>query len=238
MRGVFVTGTDTGVGKTVVSAAFLLALRGTGIDAAYMKPISTGCAMAGGRLFSPDVRFVGGICPLEDDDGLVNPIAFAPPIDPLSASAMAEKEIGMHVIMEAFSELSRKHEILIVEGIGGIAVPLGNGFDVCDLIRELGLPAIVVMRPSLGTVNHTIMTVDYARRRGVEVRGLVVNSSSSQRPGLAARIGPGLVGGILDLPVIARIDYDPDLSRNPEKALRRFGPGLAEWATEEFKPWH
>ncbi|MDP8247230.1 MAG: dethiobiotin synthase [Candidatus Tritonobacter lacicola] len=239
MRGIFITGTDTGVGKTVVSAALLLALRGKSIDAGYMKPVATGCVVKDGRLVSPDVQFIREVCDIEDDDGLVSPVVFAPPVDPLTASAMAGRSIEMRVLEDAYEELSGRHGFLVVEGIGGIAVPLGPGFDVCDLISALDLPALVVIRPSLGTINHTILTVDYAMRRGVDVLALVVNSASPGRAaGPAGRTGPELIERKLGIPVIAWLDYAPDFERDPDGSLLRLGPGLADRVAGIFKGWH
>lgn len=237
-RGIFITGTDTGVGKTVVSAVLLLALREAGIDAGYMKPVATGCITEAGRLVSPDVKFIREVCRLEDDDRLVNPVAFARPVDPLSASLMERKSIEIHGLRKAYDELSKRHGFLIVEGIGGIAVPINRDIDVCGLISVLGLPALVVIRPSLGTINHTIMTLDYAGSRGVDVLGLVVNSAAPCPGGPADRTGPELIKRTLGLPVVACVDHDPDLARDPAGAIRRAGQALAKWAVEEFNGWN
>ena len=237
MRGIFVTGTDTGVGKTVVCAALVHAFREKGIDAGYMKPVATGCALVEDRIICPDVEFVAKACGLDDDLDTVNPVSFTPPVDPLSASAMVGEPVDTGRITAAFEELSERHEFLVVEGIGGIAVPIGAGFDVCGLIALLSLPAIVVMRPDLGTINHTVLTVDYARRRGVGVLGLVVNSPSGACRGPSARTGPAAAAEILGLPVIAEIGHDPEIAASPDRSIRRLAAQLAGWV-EVVKDWN
>ena len=171
--GVFVTGTDTGVGKTVVTAAIATALKGHGVDAGIMKPIATGVTESQGSLSDPAwLRSVTGVT---DPPDLIAPYRFGSPAAPLVAAAHAGQLIELSRILDAFQSLCARHDCVIVEGVGGVLVPLTADLFVTDMAKRLGLPALVVARATLGSINHTLLTLDCLRSRGVPVLGLVFN---------------------------------------------------------------
>lgn len=173
-RGVFITGTDTGVGKTIVTAAVVTALKAEGIDAGVMKPIATG--VPAGEAGRSDPQWLLSISGVGDGLDIVNPYRFRIPAAPLVAAAHAIAAIDLHRLTEAFSVLAARHECVIVEGIGGVLVPVTPDLFVVDLIKQLEVPTLVVARSGLGSINHTLLTLECLRSRGVRILGLVFNN--------------------------------------------------------------
>ena len=181
-RGVFVTGTDTGVGKTWIAAGLVRRLRAAGIDAVPVKPVQTGAIRdARGRLAAPDVDEALALAGLpltpEERDALA-PYVFEPACSPHLAARLAGVRIELVRIAAAAARLAERHGALVVEGAGGVLVPLGRVATMLDLAAALALPAVVVARAGLGTLNHTLLTVEALRRGGVSVRGVVLNDAA------------------------------------------------------------
>ncbi|MFO0753076.1 MAG: dethiobiotin synthase [Thermodesulfovibrionales bacterium] len=225
-RGVFVTGTDTGVGKTMISAALLLGLRGRGREVGAMKPVETGCPADGRVLVPSDGVFLRETAGMDDSLDLIAPSRFAPPLAPLVAAEQEGTSVDLDSIMDAYRKLSEKYDFLVVEGAGGLLVPLRDGavscppsafrrpspYFVCDLIREMGLPAVVVARPALGTINHTLLTVDHALREGVTVLGVIVNQCGPPGDTLAEKTNPDVLRRLCPVPVLGTFPYSASLS--------------------------
>jgi len=164
-RGYFVTATDTGVGKTFVAAALATALRARGRDVAVFKPVQSGALAADP---AGDAALLGADCVY----------AFRTPLAPLIAARIEGRQIELEPILERARELEQGHEILLVEGAGGLLTPLSDDLDVAGLAAALGLPLVVVARAGLGTVNHALLTIEAARARGLEIAGVVLNGDS------------------------------------------------------------
>ena len=166
-RGYFVTATDTGVGKTFITAALATALRAHGRDVAVFKPVQSGATAddpAG------DAVLLGADCVY----------AFTASLAPLVAARAEGRTIELEPVLARARELAREHELLLVEGAGGLLVPLAEGLDLADLAVALGLPLVVVARAGLGTVNHTLLTIEAAKARGLELAGIVLNGKSDE----------------------------------------------------------
>jgi len=176
MRGLFVTGTDTGVGKTEVSCALIAAARADGLDLAAMKPAQSGVE-PGEPSDADRLRQAAGDL---DPPELVCPYTFAAPLAPGVAARLAGVEVRLEVILEAARTLAGRHAALLVEGAGGLLVPLTARQSYADLAVALGLPVLVVARAGLGTVNHTALTVEALRARGLAVAGVVLNRTSPE----------------------------------------------------------
>jgi len=166
-RGFFVTATDTGVGKTFVTAALATALRARGRDVAVFKPVQSGATAEDP---SGDAVLLGADCVF----------AFAAPLAPLVAARAEGRTIELEPILARARELAREHELLLVEGAGGLLVPLAEDLDLADLAVALGLPLVIVARAGLGTVNHTLLTIEAARARGLKLAGVVLNGRSDE----------------------------------------------------------
>jgi dethiobiotin synthetase len=170
--GVFVTGTDTGVGKTLVTAALATALRQQGLSIGVMKPVETGVAADGQGSDAARLQLAAGTT---DAAYLVAPYSLSAPLAPLAAAQATGLEIDARRIEQAYRTLSGRHGYMLVEGIGGVRVPIGEKFDVLDLIQQLDLPVVVVGRSALGGVNHALLTLEALERRATRVIALVLN---------------------------------------------------------------
>ena len=206
-KGIFVTGTDTGVGKTVASAALAWCLKQSGKKVAVMKPVQTGTNT--GSIM--DIEFVERVMELNYPLEEVCPYRFPEPLAPLVAANMAGEKIDIERIKSLFHKLSSSHDITIVEGAGGLLVPVSEDYLMSDLAFDLELPIVIVARPSLGTLNHTLLTVESAKARGLKVLGIVINQFPSS-PGLAERTNPELVLKMTGENILGVILFDPEVS--------------------------
>jgi len=207
MKGLFITGTDTEVGKTVVTAALAHAFKQRGVNVGVMKPVATGCRRGrGGELISSDVEHLLRASDSSDPLELISPYRFEPPVAPWIAlrQAQGERGISLDRIEKAFRELAHRHDFVLVEGIGGLLVPLDEKQTVADLARRLGLPVLIVARAGLGTINHTLLTIEAARSAGLEIFGVVLNGRSS-RPSLAERTNPAVIERLGGVKIIGAI---------------------------------
>ena len=180
-RGVFITGTDTGVGKTIVTAAVAAALTERGVNAGIMKPVATGMDPGGGGASDPN--WLACATGVTDPPDLIAPYRFRVPASPLVAATRDGRAIDPTLISDAFQALATRHECVVVEGIGGVLVPLTPDFFVADLAKQMGLPVLIVARARLGSINHTLLTVECLRHRGVTVCGLIFNHPSPPATG-------------------------------------------------------
>jgi len=176
LRGCFVTGTDTEVGKTCVSTALLHWCAQQGWRSAGLKPVAAGTELINGAHINADVRALreASSIPLTDDE--VGPYQFESACAPQVAASMEGRAIERTVILRAANDLAARAEVLIVEGVGGFRVPLGPDWDTADLAVELGLPVILVVGLRLGCINHALLTADVVRSRGLRLAGWVGNA--------------------------------------------------------------
>lgn len=185
MHSFFITGTDTGVGKTYVTAQLCNMFRRAGYDVGVMKPVATG-----GRA---DTLYLLKHTGLKDPLDMINPIHFKAPVAPTIAAKLEKKSISIKKILSAYKKLKAIHKDgILVEGVGGVLVPLTKNYLVTDLIKELKIPAIIVTRPWLGTVNHTLLTIDALKTRRIPISGFIVNYGLPQKSPLT-RGGRGCV---------------------------------------------
>lgn len=190
-KGIFVTGTDTGAGKTYVSCEIARSLKASGVNVGVFKPILTGNRSDARMLvFAAETGE-----PLDD----VNPVFLKHPLAPLVSARLSRKNIEISKIKSAYKELEKKHEFMIVEGVGGVYVPLKKNYFVFDLIKEFSLPVIVVAKPYLGSINHTLLTVEKLRSEKIKVAGIVMNCLSNIT--LAEKTNPKILRELTKLPV-------------------------------------
>jgi dethiobiotin synthetase len=206
-KGIFVTGTDTGVGKTVVSAALAWTLKQAGKKIIVMKPVQTGTD-SGGLI---DIEFVQKVIETNHPLNEVCPYRFPHPLAPSVAASLMGEKIDLEKIKSAFYKLSSTHDTVIVEGAGGLLVPITEDYLMSDLAFDLKLPLIIVSRPSLGTLNHTLLTVESARARRLEILGIIINKFPSN-PDIAERTNPELILKMTKEPILGVLPYDPGVS--------------------------
>ena len=192
-KGIFITGTDTGVGKTYIAAGIAKELRSRGVDVGVMKPAETGCRVRAGKLVPADSRALMRAAGVRDALDLVNPCRFRKPLAPSVAARLEGRMIDLGMVMRAFRELRKRHDFLIVEGAGGIMVPLWEDRLFIDLAERMGLPVLIVARPGLGTINHTLLTVAALQQRKLPLAGIVINHAVTSRQDLATRTNPGVI---------------------------------------------
>lgn len=224
-KGIFITATDTGVGKTVVSAAIAGLLRRRGVNVGVMKPVTSGCIERDGKFVSEDAEVLADAAgiPLSSD---VAPYLLREPVAPSIAAEKDGVRIEFSRILAAFHRLADEHDFVIVEGAGGLMVPLAGGLLVADLVKLLSLPLLVVARPDLGTVNHTILTCMAAKQLGIDVRGVVVNGYPED-PGLAESTAPHLIDSLSGAPLLGR--FPMIRTANSAEAAN----GLADWLSAQ-----
>lgn len=211
MRGFFVTGTDTGVGKTLVSCALLHFYAQTGLRAIGMKPVAAGAELVRGTLQNEDVIALQAAANVNAAPELVNPYCFAEPVAPHLAAAKAGVTIEIDRIDRAFRSLVALSDCVIVEGAGGFRVPLSARCDTAHLAGCLGLPVIMVVGMRLGCINHALLTADAVRAAGLRLQGWVANHAAPELMTYAEENIAALEER-LDAPLFARITYERAIS--------------------------
>ena len=220
-HGIFITGTDTGVGKTVITAAIAWTLKRAGRDVAVIKPIQTGTEQTGPM----DIDFIQKVLGTNYDIDDVCPYRFPKPLAPLVASEIEGEKIDADKIRKAYIKLKSAHEVVLVEGAGGLLVPILEDYLMSDLASDLGLPLVVVARPRLGTLNHTLLTIQSGSARGLEMLGVVINNFPRD-PGIAERTNPGLITEMTGVPLLGVYPSDPSISveMNNPGSIRETAP--------------
>jgi dethiobiotin synthetase len=212
-KGIFITGTDTGVGKTLVSAGLIKVLQKQGRYPGYFKPLASGALKTRQGLVAPDVDFVLKTTGIEESPSLINPVCLVPPLAPLTATEISRIDWNIQTVLQQFRVLQKRYPFLVVEGVGGVMVPLKKRFLVIDLMEKISLPALVVARASLGTINHTLMTLTLLKQRGLPVLGFLFNGHKG-RPGLAERTAPQVISEISGVPYWGSLPFDPGASES------------------------
>jgi dethiobiotin synthetase len=215
-KGVFVTGTDTEVGKTIVTASLVSLLINDGFDVGVMKPIETGCPKKNGRLVPRDAAFLKVVSGSRDSLSLINPYRFSKPLAPLIAAEIDHKKVKFQKIFSAYRKIRERHDFIFVEGAGGLLVPLTGKLTNLDLILKLALPIILVVGSKLGAINHTLLTLNWARENGIKIIGLIINQlnrSPNPRKNLAEKTNPMLIRSFAGVPILGEVPYIPLISR-------------------------
>ncbi len=231
-RGFFITGTDTDAGKTVATAAVLVSLRASGIDAVPMKAVQTGGVRSEDGWHSPDLDFCLRMAELEPDrDELrdMAPYIYEPACSPHLAAALAGREISVERIVEAFHNLLRRHQCVVVEGAGGLLAPIAETTTMIDLMAALGLPVILVARPGLGTINHTMLSVRELERSGLNLYGIIFCETTKGGRGKIEQDNMETISRLAKTRVLGRIAHMPELAQaHPPTGLFRAAlpPGL------------
>lgn len=199
--GLFITGTDTGVGKTVIAGAIAAWFRQQGSRVAVLKPVATGCEQRREGLVSPDAEFLAACADSPHPLDLICPQRYAEPLAPAVAAERAGRPVDWASVQRSIALMSRDSDVLIVEGVGGVMVPLDDGHTVLDLAKWFGLPAVVVAKPGLGTINHTLLTVE-ALRPVARVAGVVINRYPAETAGVAEETNPRVIGEWGRVPIL------------------------------------
>lgn len=222
-RGVFITATDTGVGKTLVASALVRCLIQQGIDVGVMKPIETGVSRSR-KLQSDGARLrksAGTRDPMTD----VCPYVFRLPVAPLSAARAEGKTVQMATILRTFRTLRQKHTFMVVEGVGGIYVPITQSLNLSNLIYQMRLPAIVVGRSGVGGINHALLTLHALRDQNIPVVALVLNQQRPVRTKIARaqeQSTINLLRRLAGVSIVGPLPYAPTMNRSWDDGLTDF----------------
>ncbi len=203
-KGIFITGTGTEIGKTVIAGCLAATLRHAGINVGVMKPICSGDNL--------DAQFLKHTAQVDDPLTLINPIYLKHPLAPSVSARIEGKEIVINEIDKALITLSEKYEYLILEGVGGIAVPIKDDFLVAHLIQRLQLPILIVAHIGLGTINHTMLTVSFAQEFKLKIVGIILNQLQPEEVGLAEQTNPQEIEKLTKVPVIGVVPYEKQLA--------------------------
>lgn len=229
--GYFITGTDTGVGKTIVTAAILRSFIKKGLKVGAMKVIETGCINKDGILVPSDGMFLRDMAEMNDSLDLITPIKLENPLSPLVASRLEDTEVDIDRIFKSFESLRKKYDYLLVEGVGGLMVPISKQekkkstfYFVRDLIKDMQLPVILVTRPTLGTINHTLLTIEALKNKKIPIKGYIINFSEPAKNDIAEKTNPEILRELVDIPCLGVLPYLTELNKDKigETALKNF----------------
>ncbi len=201
-KGVFITGTDTEVGKTIIASSLAMHLSARDIKVTVMKPIETGCKIRSKILAPSDginLKYASG-----SDESLsyISPSRYKNPLAPLPASKIEKKPVNVKRIRECFKVLKEKGDFCIVEGLGGLMVPITKDYLVRDMIKHFALPVIIVTRPVLGTINHTLLTVEAAKKEKLNIAAIVINGYNKKSRNIAEKTNPDVLKELIpEIPI-------------------------------------
>ena len=211
-KGIFITGTGTAIGKTVIAGCLAATLQHSGLNVGVMKPICSGDNL--------DAQYLKHSAQVDDPLTLINPIYLKHPLAPSVSARIEGKEIFINDIDIALNTLSEKYDFLIIEGVGGIAVPIKDDYLVAHLIHHIQLPILIVADIGLGAINHTMLTVSFARKFNLNIVGIILNQLQPEEAGFVERTNPQEIEKITQIPVIGVVPYEKRL--DSPKPDRRF----------------
>lgn len=218
MQGYFITGTDTGVGKTLVAGAVARALARSGRRVGVMKPFETGCTLQGDSLIPEDAVFLKDMAGCDEDIRRICPYCFKHPLAPWAAASIEKVSIDIELIKVIYLEMKKKYDVMLIEGAGGLMVPVAENFLMLDVIAMLHLPLLIVARLSLGTINHALLTAGQAQSRGIEVAGIILNQISPAR-GLAEETNPEVLRKFSRVPLLGQLPFIEEKKRKDAEYL-------------------
>ncbi len=203
VNGLFITATGTEIGKTVVAAGIAATLKNAGINVGVMKPISSGD--------TSDAEYLKHAAQVDDPLNLINPISLRYPLAPSVSARIEGIAIDIASIETKYDTLSKKYGFMIVEGVGGIAVPINDDLLVSHLIHRLNLPILIIALSGLGTINHTVLTVEFARQNNIKIVGIVLNQINADTTGLVEQTNPEEIERLTNVPIVGNVPYDKKL---------------------------
>jgi len=228
--GLLVTGTDTGIGKTVVAGAIADWFRRRHDRVAVLKPAGSGCVRRREGLVSEDAEFLAHCANTHHPLDVICPVRYAEPLAPAIAAERLKEPLDWSAIDRSIATMSRDGDVMVVEGVGGLMVPMDERHTFLDVARWLRLPAVVVARPALGTINHTLLTVNALRDAGVKVAGVVINRYPAENATVAEETNPRAIERWGKVPVLCVVpDYkSPIAMQLPADVVAAIAP--VDWA--------
>jgi len=208
LKSLFIAGTDTDVGKTYITAGLGVVLRKMGIDVGVMKPFAAGTAQKKGYK-SEDIEIISRAAMACDPENLVNPQFFKIAASPYTAWKKLKTKPKVPTILSSFKKLTKLHDMMLVEGMGGIMTPILKDYYITNLIKDMKLPTVIVTRSKVGTVNHTIMTVKMCEKYKIPIKGIIINNFDKGYPIKDLKSDLQNLTGV---PVLGSIPFIKDMS--------------------------
>jgi dethiobiotin synthetase len=193
-KGFFITGTDTEVGKTLVAGGIARILSEEGLKVGVFKPVASGCEHQHEGLVNADSDFLRMCSRCDFELSVISPVGFVTPAAPVVCQERERRAVDFGAIAEAYEKICAESEVVIVEGIGGVRVPISGDVDVIEMMKWFDLPVVVVSRANLGTINHTLLTIDAVRGAGLEAAGVVINGYDA----LSATVAEETVADVIE----------------------------------------
>ncbi|MCX7624842.1 MAG: dethiobiotin synthase [Candidatus Sumerlaeaceae bacterium] len=240
MSCLFITGTDTGCGKTVVTASLAKALAARGVDVGVAKPFASGLDPETPEEIS-DIRYLQRAAGLNEPLEQVCPIRLRLPLAPANAAPLEGKQLNIEMVARAMRRYMSCHKITLIEGIGGAAVPLTESYLVSDFVKDLAVPVLIVSRSALGTINHTLLTVEHLRSKNVTIFGLAFNRIHGGALDLAEEVGPPLaarIAGVRNFGIVPFVSGTHPDTPPPIEDLPVFSDTIMEIAEELCSSTH
>ncbi len=225
--GLFITATDTEVGKTLVTGAIARLLRQAGRKVGVLKPVASGCRHDREGLVSADAEFLAVCAETDYPLSVITPVCYKTPAAPIVCAEIERREVDFEAIAAAYRYLAQTCDVVLVEGIGGALVPLTEQVTILDVAAAMDLPTVIVARPGLGTINHTLLTLAAVRAAGLPVAGVVINGYNAATADIAEETGPETIARCGRTHVLTVVPYDEDSS---VEALH-LGPAVLEAMT-------
>ena len=234
-KGIFITGTDTGVGKTFVAVGLINALKEKVFNVCPMKPVETGCRTKKGKLIPEDTMSLIKASGIKEAIDVINPYRFKHPLAPSVAAELERKSIKKEKIFSAYNYLSKKYDITIVEGAGGIMAPIYKKYLFLDFISALNLPIIIVSRPGLGTINHTLLTISAAKGRGVNIIGVVINYAGQIKNDISVKTNPKIIESIGGISLVGIVPYLRSSKNHGQEIFRQITENITKSLSKYYQ---
>ncbi|HIJ71426.1 MAG TPA: dethiobiotin synthase [Planctomycetes bacterium] len=209
-NGLFITGTDTGVGKTLVAGGIAKILNQAGFTVGVFKPVATGCKHHYEGLVSTDAEFLRYCSNCDFELSVINPAGFVTPAAPVVCQEFERRYVDFAAIQTAYEQICEASDFVIVEGIGGVRVPISGDVDVLELAKAFHLPVVIVARPYLGTINHTLLTIDAIRGAGLDVAGVVISGYEAASATYAEETGADVIAEYGQTEILAIVPQDEE----------------------------
>ena len=206
LQGVFITGTDTEIGKTTIACGLAWLLRRNGIRVGIMKPFATSSKMYSNRYKSHDTAALAKAAVIEESDQILNPIFLSIPASPYMAAEILHKTVDLGIVTTKFNVLKKKYDFTVVEGIGGVMVPITAKISLLDVIRRMNLATIIVSRPKLGSINHTILTINACKGKKIPIIGVIFNQMP-KHPNIVESMTPNHIEKLTGIKTISIIPF-------------------------------
>jgi dethiobiotin synthetase len=227
-KGLFITGTDTGVGKTLITGGIARILCKQGMKVGVFKPVATGCRIEMGELVSRDSEFLRMCAELNEPMTVITPASYEIPAAPIVCVRKENRPIDFEQIAAMYNYLAKTRDVILVEGIGGALVPLDEQTTIIDLAAKMKLPTIIVAREKLGTINHALLTIGAVRNAGLYAAGVVINGHIYPAAGIAEETAPGVIAELGNTKILATVGQDEQSSVERLKLGQMILAGLNE----------